>query len=33
MVTLKDVSKGVTLGGNPAKVIGWTEKLAKKAYC
>lgn len=30
MVTHKDVPKGVIVGENPAKVIGWTEELAKR---
>ena len=26
----KDVPKGAIVGGNPAKIIGWTEDLAKR---
>ena len=26
----KDVPKGAIVGGNPAKVIGWTNELAKR---
>lgn len=29
-VVAKDVPKGAIVGGNPAKVIGWTEELAKR---
>ena len=29
-VVTKGVPKGAIVGGNPAKVIGWTEELAKR---
>ena len=29
-VVTKDVPKGTIVGGNPAKIIGWTKNLAKK---